>query len=418
MTITNPIGIYVHVPYCRVACPYCDFVKRPIDGDAPDAFTGALIREIEFFDGPSTARSIFFGGGTPSLLTEQSFTRIFDALHRRFDLGGRASSRAAAPHSETRLARTLALPHPVIARSGVCDEAISSADRSPLARSPILSPVEISIEVNPDDVTPSRARFWRELGVNRLSLGVQAFDDDVLRFLGRCHDTATARRACEIVASEFDNWGIDLIFGAKPPDRWIASVTECLSFAPPHVSTYALTYEERTPFWNQRADAVDDDTALDQYRHAMDALGAAGYAHYEVSNFAKPGFESAHNLIYWRNETYAGFGPGAVGYIGGVRMRNVPRIAAYLDRPGEKEESLRLTDRETKVETLIQHFRTRAGISRAAYRDRFGTDLDAEFGDEIQGLVARGLLADSGHVVAPTRTGYELNNEIGLALVE
>lgn len=388
MAGTIPIGIYIHVPYCRVACPYCDFVKRPIDGDAPDVFTGALIREIESFDGPSTARSVFFGGGTPSLLTEQSFTRIFGALHQRFDWG-ESRSRATASRDVT-TGRAAAQP----------------------------SPIEISIEVNPDDVTPSRARFWRGLGVNRLSLGVQAFDDDVLKFLGRCHDAATARRACEIAASEFDNWGIDLIFGAKPPDRWGASVEECLAFAPPHVSTYALTYEERTPFWNQRADAVDDDTALDQYRHAMDTLGAAGYAHYEVSNFAKPGFESAHNLIYWRNEEYAGFGPGAVGYFGGVRMRNIPRIAAYLERPGDKEESLRLTDRETKVETLIQHFRTRAGISRTAYRRRFDTELDTDFGDALRGLVARGLLTDTGDRVAPTRTGYELNNEIGLALVE
>jgi oxygen-independent coproporphyrinogen-3 oxidase len=326
-----------------------------------------LVREIELFDGQHAAGSVFFGGGTPTLLSEPAFERIFDALHKRFEFDS--------------------------------------------------SSIEISIEANPDDVTPERARFWRDLGVNRLSLGVQAFDDDVLRFLGRCHDAPIARRACEIVASEFDTWGIDLIFGAKPPDRWNASVAECVRLTPTHVSTYALTYEERTPFWNQRAEAVDDDTALDQYRYAMDALGAEGYDHYEVSNFARPGFESSHNLIYWRNEDYAGFGPGAVGYLNGVRVRNMSRIAAYLARPGEKEESIRLSEREKKVETLIQHFRTRAGIRRDAYRSRFGTGIDDDFGAAIGALVQRGLLEDTGDRALPTRLGYELNNEIGLALV-
>lgn len=360
------IGIYIHVPYCRVACPYCDFVKRPVDRDAPDAFTDALIREIVSFEGPAEARSIFFGGGTPSLLTETSFTRIFDALRARFRTDPNA---------------------------------------------------EISIEVNPDDVTIERARFWRGLGVNRLSLGVQSFDDEVLRFLGRCHNTTVARRACEVIATEFENWGIDLIFGAKPPEAWDASVAECARSAPPHVSTYALTYEERTPFWGRRHDAIDDDVALHQYRHAMDALGEAGYGHYEVSNFARPGFESAHNLLYWHNRPYAGFGPGAVGYVNGVRVRNISRIANYLERPGEKEESLTLSPRETRVETLIQYFRTRIGITREEYRTRFGTGIDADFGTALSGLVHRGLIADTGDRLSPTRLGYELNNEIGLALV-
>jgi oxygen-independent coproporphyrinogen-3 oxidase len=266
-------------------------------------------------------------------------------------------------------------------------------------------------------VTADRARFWHELGVNRLSLGVQSFDDEVLKFLGRCHDAEAARRACEIVGSQFENWGLDLIFGAKPPAAWEGSVAECIRFAPPHVSTYGLTYEERTPFWNQRHEALSDDDALAQYRHAMDAFTAAGYGHYEVSNFARPGFESAHNLIYWRNEAYAGFGPGAVSYLGGVRARNVSRIAAYLLRPGEKEESLVLTSRETKVETLIQHFRTRTGIERAAYHTRFGCEMDEDFGGPLTALIRRELLEEDGGRLSPTRRGYELNNEIGLGLV-
>lgn len=362
----NPVGIYIHVPYCRVACPYCDFVKRPTSGDAPEEFADALVREINEYNGPREARSIFLGGGTPSLLSAKAFARIFDALHQRFSVANTS---------------------------------------------------EITIEVNPDDVTEERTKFWRGLGVNRLSLGVQSFDNDVLKFLGRCHDADTARRACDLVGAAFENWGIDLIFGAKPPEPWADSVTEALRFKPTHISTYGLTYEERTPFWNQRHTAISEDVALEQYRHAMDALEEAGYAHYEVSNFAKSDYESAHNLIYWHNEDYAAFGPGAVSYLGGVRARNLSNAAAYLAQPGAKEESLALSPRETKVETLIQHFRTRAGIARETYRARFGSEIETDFGDTLRGLLAQGLIADDGARLSPTRRGYELNNEIGLALV-
>ncbi len=385
----NAVGIYIHVPYCRVACPYCDFVKRPTPGDAPEEFADALCREIAEYEGPTQARSIFFGGGTPSLLSTTAFTRVFASLYDKFRIvEGGSRSRATEARAET---------------SGRAGARPSQA--------------EITIEVNPDDVTRERARFWRELGVNRLSLGVQSFDNDVLIFLGRCHDAEIARRACGLIGEHFGNWGIDLIFGAKPPEAWDASIAECLRFAPPHISAYGLTYEERTPFWKQRHQAISEDIALAQYRHAMDALGAAGYAHYEVSNFARPGFESAHNLIYWRNEEYAAFGPGAVSYLGGVRARNLSRIDAYLAQPGAKEESLTLAPREIKVETLIQHFRTRAGIARAAYRARFGCEIETDFGDTMRTLAARGLITADADRLSPTQRGYELNNEIGLALV-
>ncbi len=143
----------------------------------------------------------------------------------------------------------------------------------------------------------------------------------------------------------------------------------------------------------------------------------ADHEHYEVSNFARPGFRSVHNQIYWRNEPYAGFGPGAVSYIHGVRARNVSRIADYLARPGDKEGSERLSPHDERVETLIQHFRMRAGIARDPYQARFGTTLEADFGPALHGLVQRGLLSVTGGSYCPTQLGYELNNEIGLALV-
>ena len=358
------IGLYIHVPYCRVACPYCDFVKKPIEGDAPDAFAQAVCNEIQSCDGPANASSIFFGGGTPSLLEARALNRILDTLRERFTIADNA---------------------------------------------------EVSMEVNPDDIAEDALSIWQDSGVTRLSLGVQSFDDRALSYLGRCHDAACARRACEAIGTRFENWGIDLIFGGPPTDAWQSSLAECVSLAPPHVSTYGLTFEESTPFWKRRAEALDSDASLTLYRAARETL--SDYEHYEVSNFARPGFECIHNRIYWRNDEYLGFGPGAYSYFDGVRSRNAPRINHYVTHPDEKSEKLVLSDREIRVETLIQHFRTRSGLARAAYADRFSTTLDADFADTIPPLVARGLLEDDGQVLRPTRLGYELNDEIGLALV-
>jgi len=357
------IGVYIHVPYCKVACPYCDFVKKGIDGSAPPAFADALCEEIRAFEGADEVGSVFFGGGTPSLLDEKALTSIFGTLDDRF---------------------TLVEP-------------------------------EISLEANPDDITDDALACWADLGINRVSLGVQSFDDNVLAYLGRCHDAECARAACRKVAARFENWSIDLIFGARPVEAWGATLNESLTLDPPHVSAYGLTFEEKTPFWKRRDEAVDSDESLDLFRAAEEVLHA--YDHYEVSNYAKPGYQSKHNQIYWRNGEYAGFGPGAYSFLGGLRSRNSTRINAYLTQPGDKMEELVLSDREVKVETLLQYFRTRSGMSRDAYVARFGHAVEEDFGQALEGLLDRGLLEDDGQAIRPTRRGYELNNEIGLALV-
>ncbi len=360
------LGLYIHIPYCRTRCPYCDFVSCPIDGDVPQTFVDVLCREISGCEGPGAAQTIFFGGGTPSLLRPSALEQILAALHRRF--------RFATAHPET------------------------------------------TLEANPDDVTPALADAWRALGINRVSLGVQSFDDGVLRYLGRRHDADGARRACDIIASRFDNWSMDMIYGAPPIEAWEHTLAEAAARAPRHVSAYSLTYEEGTRFAMRKHEAADDDVSLDMYRLA-DAL-LDGYAHYEISNFTQPGYACAHNLIYWHNGEYAGFGPGAYAFIGGARMRNAPDIEAYLAQPGAKAESLALTPKEIQVETLIQHFRLAAGISKADFSKRFGALPEQEFGAKLDVLCQRGLLIEDGDYMKPTRKGFELNNEIGLALVD
>ena len=358
------IGIYVHIPYCKTLCPYCDFVKVRTRDGAPDAFVEALCTEIRDFEGPDRAGSIFFGGGTPSQLSAAQLATVLDTLRARFTLD--------AP--------------------------------------------EITLEANPDDVTVDLARAWRDAGVNRVSLGVQSLDDRVLRYLGRRHDAAAAQRACAAIASVFDDWSLDLIFGAPPVAAWADTLAGAVALDPPHLAAYGLTYESGTPFEKRVDEAVDDEVSLAMY-HALEAA-LADYHHYEISNFAKPGHESRHNLIYWRNGAYAGFGTGAYSYIGGIRARNVTEIDAYLRAPGQKCESLALSDAEMRIETVIQYMRLRTGLPRADYVARFGCDVRADFGAELDAMLARGLVTEDAEAIRPTREGFYLNNEIGLALVE
>lgn len=361
--MSSRIGVYIHVPYCRVACPYCDFVKKPVAAGEADGFAEALCAEIRAFEGPSEALSVFFGGGTPSLLGVASMARIFEALRERF-----------------------AFDEP-----------------------------EVSIEANPDDISAELIACWKDVGVNRVTLGVQSFDDEALGYLGRCHDAETARRACDAVGAAFENWGMDLIFGAHPAESWGRSLDECLGFDPAHLSTYGLTFEQGTPFWKRRGEEVDSDASLELYRAGMAALDS--YEHYEVSNFAKAGYESAHNMVYWRNDEYAGFGPGAYSYLNGVRSRNAVSIRGYADAPGRKGEALRLSEQEIRLETLLQHFRTKSGLDKGYYAARFGDGVEADFGEAVARLVKRDLIEDTPERLRPTRKGYELNNEIGLELV-
>lgn len=315
--------------------------------------------------GADGVRSVFFGGGTPSLLSPRALVRVLDVLRDRFHL---------------------------------------------------TSDAEITLEANPDDVTADLADAWRDVGINRVSLGVQHFDDRVLRYLGRRHNADTARRACAIIAGRFTNWNMDLIFGAPLPAAWEHTLAVCAAIAPPHVATYGLTYEPGTPFERRADDAVGEETWLALYRRAEAAL--VGYDHYEISNYARSGFQCAHNLVYWRNEEYVGFGTGAYSFLNGIRARNHCVTAKYLANPGEKEEWLPLSEREIRVETLIQHFRLRAGLSKTYYRRRFGGDVREDFGPQCDALIRRGLLIEDAESIRPTQTGFALNNEIGLALVE
>ncbi len=358
------LGVYIHVPFCRTRCPYCDFVSEAVHGCPPDAYVEALVREIEAHEGDTESGSVFLGGGTPSLLSTGQLARIFEALYARFLLNSEA---------------------------------------------------EITLEANPDDLRPELPGQWRALGINRISLGVQSLGDRVLRYLGRRHDADTALRAIGMVGEVFENWNMDLIIGAAPVDAWADTLKQSAALRPPHVAAYGLTYEPDTPFGARAGEAVEEDASLEMYRDAESAL--SGWDHYEISNFALPNRQCRHNLVYWHNEEYAGFGTGAYSFLNGVRARNSVSTRTYLDNPCRKEESLPLTDTEIRLETVIQHLRLKSGLERKYYATRFGRSLDEDFGLSLVRLVNRGLVEDDGLAIRPTAQGFYLNNEIGMELV-
>lgn len=363
--MTEPLlGIYIHIPFCRKLCAYCDFVRYPFEEALCEAFLKALCVEIASFDGPTRAKTLFLGGGTPSILTERQLESLFSCLFKIFE----------------------------------------------------FSSPEISMEVNPDDVTAASVQCWKRIGVNRVSIGVQSFDDTTLSKMERRHDAKGALHAIDLVAGHFNNWGIDLIYGASTQHAWQETLNITDSLSPPHVSTYALSYIPGTPMYNATRARMEDDTVLQLYQDAESML--ARYEHYEISNFALAGFQCRHNLIYWKNECYAGFGPGAYSFVDRIRMANPPDLKDYVEYPGRKAEVTQIDLFDEEVETLIQHFRLREGISPGYYEKRFCESMDKNFGVPLRILMERGLLESHEGRIRPTAQGFYLNDEIGLLLVK
>ena len=321
--------LYVHTPFCAAICPYCAFyVHRGGTGPQRD-FVTALITEWrrareEF---PLALETIYFGGGTPSLLSAELFAELASPL--------RESSSAGAQ--------------------------------------------EFTLEVNPATVTPEKAAAWRAAGVNRISLGAQSFDAEMLKLLGRQHAPGDIAETCALLREHgFSNINIDLMFAlpGQSEAKWEETLNAALTCAPNHISAYALTYEEDTPFFEklQRGEWLQDEASeITMFERTRDILGAAGLVDYEISNFARPGFESQHNLAYWRGADYLGLGPSACSTIGGLRWRNVPDTKAYAHRIACGDSvrgELEMLDAATRAkERIMFGLRMREGVSRTEFGD-------------------------------------------------
>ena len=363
----EPAGLYVHIPFCSRVCPYCDFAVQTGGPRRRAEFLDALAREIERTEwaGPGFD-TVYLGGGTPSALEPEQLAAILSALEERF-----------AP----------------------------AADRW------------LTLEANPEDVTPDAVAAWRDLGVGTVSLGLQAFDDDQLRFLGRRHDAAGSRaaaRAC--IEAGIPILSIDLIFGlpGQTPRRWRETLRTTLELSPQHISCYQLTIHDGTRFGRLRdrgqLDEMPDAEQAELFLMTHRLLAEAGYSGYEVSNFAAaPHFESRHNRKYWRHVPYLGVGPSAHSFDGASRWWNHRRLRDWQTALSEGRTAVadaeRLQPRDLALEALMFGLRTRAGVDLAATSRRVGIDLVAANADRIEQLRDDGLVEFDGVVLRPTLRG-------------
>ena len=322
-----PRHVYVHVPFCARRCSYCDFAIAVRSRVPTDEYVQALVRELELRSlGTDTpVDTIYLGGGTPSRLGPDGVAQVIDVVSRRF---------------------------------------------------PPAPGAEITIEANPDDVSAESITAWQRAGVNRVSLGVQSFDDSVLAWMHRTHDAERAATAARALADGgIVNWSLDLIFAL--PDAlgrdWKRDVDRAVALEPPHISLYGLTVEAHTPIahWRERGDAVEgtEDAYETEYLHADRALTAAGYVHYEVSNFGRPSRFSRHNRGYWTGASYVGLGPAAHGFDGITRRWNEREYAAWLSRISEQSDPIggfeTLSEENRVAERVYLGLRTSDGLALA-----------------------------------------------------
>ena len=362
--------IYVHIPFCARICPYCAFYKDLLDRSQTSRFCEALLRELVERDRrarrllPST---IYFGGGTPTALHVAQLELLLRGFHERLDLS---------------------------------------------------QLVEWTIEANPGSASARKAGILKKVGVNRISLGVQSWDEKLLKLLGREHNTQQAEKSFRILRDAgFTNINIDLMFGlpGQTVDQWRATLEKTIGLEPEHISTYCLTYEEDTEFFLRHARGElrqDPDAELEFFEMTMAILEDAGYQHYEISNYARPGFESVHNRAYWLGKDYLGLGPSAVSTIGMQRWQNVCDYRAYIDRvfSGESTRgtSENLTLEMKRTERIALGLRTRDGISGAELKD---------FAQKVGELIALKLLRKSNGNFFLTSKGKALADSVAEALL-
>jgi oxygen-independent coproporphyrinogen-3 oxidase len=388
----EPRTAYIHVPFCAHHCGYCDFAVTAGSDHLIDHYLDALAKELATPGGPRPVETLFIGGGTPTYPDAEQLRRLLEAIIRWLPAQWPVAS---DQWPESKRDRSSGTGHWSL---------VTGHSRR-----------EFSIESTPDSLTDEKAAVLAAHGVTRVSVGVQSFRPESLAALDRRHTAEQIPRAVESVRRYGMALSLDLIFAApgSTPAAWAADLDAALALAPDHISTYGLTYEKGTPLWKQRragaVNPVGEDDELAMYELAIDRLTAAGFEHYEVSNFARPGFRCRHNERYWANEAYHGFGVGAARYADGVRELNTRDTKTYIrkvlsgDSPTFQSEKLEPRDRA--FETVGTQLRRAEGIGRARFREQTGFDLDALLGDRLTGLVGNGLLTDDGAAVRLTRRG-------------
>jgi oxygen-independent coproporphyrinogen-3 oxidase len=366
-----PRSAYIHVPFCKHRCGYCDFAVIAGRDDLIGAFLDALGTELSWLGAPRPVDTLYFGGGTPSHLDQRQLARL-------------------------------------------CELALAA---HPLNHGP-----EWTVEANPESLSRERLQVLVDHGVTRISLGVQSLNDEKLRTLDRAHTREAAERAVRLVQAAGLHVSLDLIFSAPGETlaAWRQELRDALALAPDHVSTYGLTFERGTAFTTARERGqlceLDEELQRAMYAEAIDALTSAGYEHYEVSNFGLPGRPSRHNEVYWAGDEYFAAGPGAARYVGGARETNHRSTLAYLNAVAAGQSPVadreQLPPERRAHESLVLGLRRLRGVDKRQFAAKTGYDVDALAGAAIAKFAALGLLEDDADRVRLTREGLFVSDAL------
>lgn len=353
----DSLSLYIHIPFCVKKCIYCDFLSFSYSVDEADIYFHALFKEIDKWSGVlgtrmANIRTVYIGGGTPTCVGETSLARLLEKVHSCFNVNPDA---------------------------------------------------EITVEANPGTINREKLDVLKSAGVNRLSLGIQSFNDDLLRCLGRIHTGDEGRKAIDLViAAGFENFNLDFIFGipGETEELWLKDLEEAVSYEPTHISAYDLIVEENTPLFdlveNGKLKLPGEEFSRKLYESVIAKLGSYGYRHYEISNFARAGFECIHNKVYWTNGDYLGVGLSACSSASGRRWRNHSSFSEYVQKSLKRfpiQEMEVLSIPVQMWETVFMGLRMlREGVSFSGFCDRFGFDLDEVYQEEMSRLEQLGFI--------------------------
>ncbi len=369
-------GLYIHIPFCHQICFYCDFNKVYFKDQPVDAYIDSVGQELALWKEQGALNqpleTIFLGGGTPTSLTPAQLEKLLAYIHRYV---------------------------------------------------PMSAELEWTSEANPDELTKDKMQVLFDGGVNRLSMGVQSFDEDLLKRLGRTHSNSDVKRAVDSARLVgFENLSFDLMYGlpGQSMQQWDDTLEKAFAFDLPHFSAYSLIIEPKTVFYNLmtkgKLNTVTEDLEADMYEKLMNEMDSRGLKQYEISNFARPGHESRHNLLYWDNVEYIGVGAGAHGYVDGVRYSNAGPLKKYMSPLEEGERPILNTHavpvHEKMEEEMFLGLRKTSGVSLLHFQNKFQKPIQTVYGTILEKEVAKGNLEISGDFVRLTRKGRFVGNEV------
>ena len=367
---TKPTSAYVHIPFCTQICFYCDFSNVFIKNQPVDAYLEHLIQEFRREE-ITNLRTLYIGGGTPTALTADQLAYLLKELTKSLDLSQME---------------------------------------------------ELTIEANPGDLDPDKIAVLKDSPVNRVSLGVQTFDNRLLKKIGRSHQEQDIYDNIDrLKLAGFDNISIDLIYAlpTQTMDQVKENVAKALALDIPHMSLYSLILENHTVFMNRmrrgKLPLPKEEMEAEMFEYIIQELERAGFEHYEISNFSKPGFESRHNLMYWDNTEYYGLGAGASGYVDGIRYKNHGPIRHYMQAVEEgnaRVQEEHLTQTEMMEEEMFLGLRKKTGVSKKRFEEKFGVNFDQQYGSVVEKLIQQGLLVPDKDIVRMTKKGLFLGDTV------